>query len=163
MRDEVMKRFASGDTQLLVATTVVEVGVDVRDATIMVIEQAEHFGLSQLHQLRGRIGRGDKESACVLLCSDNLSDAGKARLSVLRETEDGFKIAEADLVQRGGGDLLGTRQSGLPRFIFMNLLEHQMLLDDAKHEAVSLLAADHDLSSEKGLSIRLLMQLFGYD
>lgn len=160
-RDKEMHHFASGETRLLVATTVVEVGVDVRDATIIVIEKAERFGLSQLHQLRGRVGRGDKPSACVLLCSDRVSDISRARLSTLRETEDGFKIAEADLQIRGGGDLLGSRQSGLPRFIFMDLLEHRELLEHARTDAAQFLQADPDLGSERGKSLRLLLQLFG--
>src|SRR5205807_2444660 len=120
-REKAMQDFSSGKTKLLVATTVVEVGVDVRDATIMVIEKAERFGLSQLHQLRGRIGRGDQQSACVLLYSDavrqkiyadgqEVPNPAVARLSILRDTEDGFAIAEADLSIRGGGDLLGSRQ-----------------------------------------------------
>jgi ATP-dependent DNA helicase RecG len=167
-RDAQMQRFALGDAQLLVATTVVEVGVDVRDATIMVIEQAERFGLSQLHQLRGRVGRGDKASSCVLLYSE--VDGGELgsdameppsaiqRLSVLRETEDGFTIAEADLAQRGGGDLLGTRQSGLPRFIFLDLAVHQPLFALSREEARQLLAQP---GSEEP-AWRLLLGLFGY-
>jgi ATP-dependent DNA helicase RecG len=181
-RHEEMQKFASGATRLLVATTVVEVGVDVRDATIMVVEQAERFGLAQLHQLRGRVGRGDKPSACVLLYSEDsgvrIQESGSnfsslhpesripnpslARLSVLRETEDGFKIAEADLAQRGGGDLLGVRQSGLPRFIFTDLFEHQSLLEQSRQEVDGLLAADPALASVKGNALKLLLELFGY-
>ena len=161
VRDKEMRRFAGGETRLLVATTVVEVGVDVRDATIIVIEKAERFGLSQLHQLRGRVGRGNKPSACVLLCSDRLSEVSQARLSCLRESEDGFKIAEADLQIRGGGDLLGSRQSGLPRFIFMDLLEHQTLLEQARQDAEQVLQADPNLTSERGKALQILLQLFG--
>lgn len=161
-RDENMHEFASGKTKLLVATTVVEVGVDVRDATIIVIEKAERFGLSQLHQLRGRVGRGDKASACVLLFSDNLTEAGKARLSILRETEDGFRIAEADLAIRGGGELLGTRQSGLPRFIFTDLAEHQDLLEEARADATIFLSEPNAMQSERGKAIENLLQLFGF-
>ena len=165
-RDAQMRRFATGETKLLVATTVVEVGVDVRDATIMVVEQAERFGLSQLHQLRGRVGRGEKPSACVLLYSEGgirhqasgigegngpnaqslMPNASLARLSILRETEDGFRIAEEDLKIRGGGDLLGTRQSGLPRFIFTDLFRHIELLEHARDDVRQFLKADPELS-----------------
>ena len=115
-KDAAMARFAAGETQLLVATTVIEVGVDVPEATIMVIEHAERFGLAQLHQLRGRIGRGSGASTCLLLYKTPLGETAKARLAILRETEDGFRIAEEDLRLRGEGDVLGTRQSGLPGF-----------------------------------------------
>jgi ATP-dependent DNA helicase RecG len=162
-RDKMMHDFASGDIRLLVATTVVEVGVDVKDATIMVIEKAERFGLSQLHQLRGRVGRGDKQSACVLLYSDRSGETAKARLSILRESEDGFKIAEADLAIRGGGDLLGVRQSGLPRFIFTDLAVHQPLLEQARDQAKQALKNDPELASEHGKALHLLLQLFSYE
>ncbi len=158
-RHKEMQRFASGETRLLVATTVVEVGVDVRDATIIVIEKAQRFGLSQLHQLRGRVGRGEKPSACVLLHSE---EAGN-RLSILRDTEDGFKIAEADLIQRGGGDLLGVRQSGMPRYIFTDLFHHQDLLRQAREEAASLLHHDPGLNSPHGQAARTLLQLFMHE
>lgn len=161
-RDEAMHDFASGRTQLLVATTVVEVGVDVRDATIIVIEKAERFGLSQLHQLRGRVGRGDKASSCVLLCSNNAGEVAQSRLSVLRETEDGFRIAEADLAIRGGGDLLGTRQSGLPRFIFTDLFEHQELLEQARTDIVQFLESDKTMETTRGKGLEVLLQLFGH-
>ncbi len=175
-RDEQMRRFAEGEVRLLVATTVVEVGVDVRDATIMVIEKAERFGLSQLHQLRGRVGRGDKASACVLLYSEMIKrntdkqmreqedffspSAIQRRLAVLRETEDGFKIAEEDLAIRGGGDLLGTRQSGLPRFIFTDLFEHQALLSEARDEAETILKENPKLDREDENAYGILLQLF---
>lgn len=161
-RDEIMHDFASGKTRLLVATTVVEVGVDVRDATIIVIEKAERFGLSQLHQLRGRVGRGDKASSCVLLCSDSAGEVARSRLSILRESEDGFRIAEADLAIRGGGDLLGTRQSGLPRFIFTDLLEHQELLEQARTEVTQFLEIPNPMESKRGQALKVLLQLFGY-
>ncbi len=161
-RDAVMHDFAAGKTRLLVATTVVEVGVDVRDATIIVIEKAERFGLSQLHQLRGRVGRGDKASACVLLCSESAGEVAQSRLSILRETEDGFRIAEADLAIRGGGDLLGTRQSGLPRFIFTDLLEHQELLEQAREDITQFLDGSKPMETERGKALSLLLQLFGY-
>ncbi len=113
-KDSVMAQFAAGQTRLLVATTVIEVGVDVPEATVVVIEHAERFGLAQLHQLRGRIGRGAERSTCLLLYKPPLSESAKARLAIMRETEDGFRIAEEDLKLRGEGDVLGTRQSGMP-------------------------------------------------
>jgi len=177
-RNTEMQKFVEGKTRLLVATTVVEVGVDVPDATIMVIEQAERFGLSQLHQLRGRVGRGDKPSSCVLLYNDKddglrMTDheylpsvirppSSEARLRILRETEDGFKIAEEDLKLRGGGDLLGTRQSGLPRFIFMDIFRHQKLIEQARQDVRQFLTADPDLKSLRGQSLAILLQLFGF-
>lgn len=157
-RDEAMRDFASGKTRLLVATTVIEVGIDVKDATIIVIEQAERFGLSQLHQLRGRVGRSDLPSSCVLLASDHLGEEGKARLSILRETEDGFRIAEEDLAIRGSGDLLGTRQSGEQRFVFTDMHVHQPLLREAHEHAKRLLASD----AFKSEPAQTLLQLFGY-
>ena len=115
-KDAAMGRFSSGETRLLVATTVIEVGVDVPEATIMVIEHAERFGLAQIHQLRGRVGRGRERSTCLLLYRAPLGETAKARMEILRETEDGFRIAEEDLRLRGEGDVLGTRQSGMPGF-----------------------------------------------
>ena len=162
LREAVMHDFANGKTRILVATTVVEVGVDVRDATIIVIEKAERFGLSQLHQLRGRVGRGDKKSACVLLFSDNLSENAISRLKILRETEDGFRIAEADLAIRGGGELLGTRQSGLPKFIFTDLAQHQELLEEARNDAVNFLQIPDAMNSERGKAVEILLQLFSF-
>src|SRR5690606_28538786 len=128
-KDEAMRAFRDGETRLLVGTTVVEVGVDVPDATIIVIEHAERFGLAQLHQLRGRVGRSDRPSSCVLLYKEPLGEVARARLSVMRETEDGFRIAEEDLRLRGEGDLLGTRQSGSPGFSVVRLEAHQDLLE----------------------------------
>ncbi|MGE0755347.1 MAG: ATP-dependent DNA helicase RecG [Alphaproteobacteria bacterium] len=162
-RNTAMQDFASGKTRLLVATTVVEVGVDVRDATIIVIEKAERFGLSQLHQLRGRVGRGDKASACVLLYSDNTNEIGMKRLSVLRDSEDGFHIAEMDLALRGGGDLLGVRQSGLPKTIFADLFIHHELLMKARQQAAAELMADAALQTGRGPALQMLMQLFNKD
>ncbi|NBO20286.1 MAG: ATP-dependent DNA helicase RecG, partial [Proteobacteria bacterium] len=159
-REVEMQRFQSGETRLLVATTVVEVGVDVRDATIIVIEKAERFGLAQLHQLRGRVGRGNKQSACVLLFSDTSGETAKSRLSILRDSEDGFAIAEADLQIRGGGDLLGSRQSGLPRFIFTDIMAHQEMLDHARADSAKLLESDPQLASPRGRALQVLLQLF---
>ena len=122
-----MERFAAGETRLLVATTVIEVGVDVPEATVMVIEHAERFGLAQLHQLRGRIGRGAERSTCLLLYKAPLGETAKARLAIMRETEDGFRIAEEDLRLRGEGDVLGTRQSGMPGFRIARLELHGKL------------------------------------
>ena len=130
-----MARFAAGETRLLVATTVIEVGVDVPEATIMVIEHAERFGLAQLHQLRGRIGRGVRRSTCLLLYKAPLGETAKARLAMMRETEDGFRIAEEDLRLRGEGDVLGTRQSGMPGFQLARPELHGELLGAARDDA----------------------------
>jgi ATP-dependent DNA helicase RecG len=162
-KDAAMARFASGEIQVLVATTVIEVGVDVPEATIMVIEHAERFGLAQLHQLRGRIGRGDKPSTCVLLYAEPLGETAKARLSILRETEDGFRIAEEDLRLRGAGELLGTRQSGLPEFRLADLGVHGDLLATARDDARLVLERDPDLASERGERLRALLYLFERD
>src|SRR5208282_2981161 len=134
-RDRAMKDFAEGAVDLLVATTVIEVGVDVREATIMVVEHAERFGLAQLHQLRGRIGRGSTPSSCLLMYTPPLGEAAKARLSILRESEDGFRIAEEDLRLRGAGEVLGTRQSGLETFKLADLGVHDGLLTMARTDA----------------------------
>jgi ATP-dependent DNA helicase RecG len=155
-----MERFAAGETQILVATTVIEVGVDVPEATIMVIEQAERFGLAQLHQLRGRVGRGAGQSTCLLLYKGPLGDAAKRRLSTLRETEDGFRIAEEDLALRGEGEVLGTRQSGLPGFKIARPELHRDLLEAARKDAALILTRDASLSSERGKALRLLLHLF---
>ncbi|MDX0426366.1 ATP-dependent DNA helicase RecG [Sinorhizobium medicae] len=162
-KDAVMLAFKTGDIRLLVATTVVEVGVDVPDATIMVIEHAERFGLAQLHQLRGRVGRGDEASTCILLYKSPLSEAGRARLSVLRETEDGFLIAEEDLRLRGEGELLGTRQSGTPGFLIASLEAHGDLLEMARKDAAYVIDRDPELTSERGAALRMLLYLFRRD
>lgn len=159
-KDDAMKRFQSGDARLLVATTVIEVGVDVPDATIMVIEHAERFGLAQLHQLRGRIGRGDKKSTCLLLYRGPLGEVSRARLQVMKDTEDGFIIAEEDLKLRGEGDLLGTRQSGMPGFKVADLAYHSELLAMARDDARLFLTKDPDLTSERGNALRRLLYLF---
>jgi ATP-dependent DNA helicase RecG len=162
-KDEAMRAFKEGETRVLVATTVVEVGVDVPDATIIVIEHAERFGLAQLHQLRGRVGRGSKASTCVLLYKPPLGETATARLSVLRETEDGFRIAEEDLKLRGEGELLGTRQSGTPGFQIARLEFHADLLEIARSDARLLLTRDPGLESERGEAVRVLLYLFGRD
>ncbi|ESY19379.1 MULTISPECIES: ATP-dependent DNA helicase RecG [unclassified Mesorhizobium] len=162
-KDEAMRAFKAGETRILIATTVIEVGVDVPDATIMVIEHAERFGLAQLHQLRGRVGRGDKPSSCVLLYKDPLGETAKRRLSVMRETEDGFLIAEEDLKLRGEGELLGTRQSGTPGFQVARIEVHADLLEAARDDARLILSRDPELQSERGEALRLLLYLFGRD
>ena len=162
-KDRAMAAFKDGDTRLLVATTVVEVGVDVPDASIIVIEHAERFGLSQLHQLRGRVGRGSKASTCILLYSPPLGETSRARLQVMRETQDGFRIAEEDLKLRGEGELLGTRQSGAPGFRIALPEAHADLMELARDDARLLLSRDPDLLSERGHAVRLLLYLFGQD
>ncbi|WP_423142426.1 ATP-dependent DNA helicase RecG [Parablastomonas sp. CN1-191] len=162
-KDAAMDRFARGDAQLLVATTVIEVGVDVPAATLMVIEQAERFGLAQLHQLRGRVGRGSQASSCLLLRGDTLSDTGRARLALMRETQDGFRLAEEDLNLRGGGELLGTRQSGDTPFRVAELEQTQRLLPIAHDDARLLLERDGGLSGPRGEAARLLLYLFERD
>jgi len=162
-KDEAMRAFKDGETRILVATTVIEVGVDVPDATIIVIEHAERFGLAQLHQLRGRVGRGSKASSCVLLYKDPLGETAKRRLAVMRETEDGFRIAEEDLKLRGEGELLGTRQSGTPGFQVARIEAHADLLEIARDDARLLLARDPELKGPRGDAIRVLLYLFGRD
>ena len=163
IKDANMERFASGQAKLLVATTVIEVGVDVPAATLMVIEQAERFGLAQLHQLRGRVGRGAEKSVCLLLRGGELSETGRARLALMRETQDGFRIAEEDLELRGGGELLGTRQSGEAAFNVASLDQVQRLLPAAHADARLLMERDGGLTSERGEAARLLLYLFERD
>ncbi|MGE6743245.1 ATP-dependent DNA helicase RecG [Allorhizobium pseudoryzae] len=162
-KDAVMAAFKAGDLRLLVATTVVEVGVDVSDATIMVIEHAERFGLAQLHQLRGRVGRGDEASTCILLYKGPLGETGRARLSILRDSEDGFLIAEEDLKLRGEGELLGTRQSGTPGFRIASLEAHADLLEIARKDAAYIIEKDPELVSERGQALRVLLYLHRRD
>ncbi|MBZ0140324.1 MAG: ATP-dependent DNA helicase RecG, partial [Pseudorhodoplanes sp.] len=162
-KDAAMASFAAGRTTLLVATTVIEVGVDVPQATVMVIEQAERFGLAQLHQLRGRIGRGSGRSTCLLLYKPPLGETAKARLAIMRETDDGFRIAEEDLRLRGEGDVLGTRQSGLPGFRIARIEDHGDMLAAARDDATLLLARDPALQSERGQAMRCLLYLFERD
>ena len=162
-KDSAMAGFAGDETDLLVATTVIEVGVDVPAATIMVVEHAERFGLAQLHQLRGRIGRGDRPSTCLLLYGGPLSETGKARLNIMRETEDGFRIAEEDLRLRGAGEMLGTRQSGLPEFRIADLAVHGELLATARDDAKLILHNDPELATSRGQALRTLLYLFHRD
>ncbi|WP_273756737.1 ATP-dependent DNA helicase RecG [Bartonella sp. MM73XJBT] len=162
-KEAAMTSFKCGNINILVATTVIEVGVDIPDASIIVIEHAEHFGLSQLHQLRGRVGRGEKKSSCILLYKDPLTKTAATRLNIIRGTEDGFKIAEEDWRLRGEGELLGTRQSGMPEFHIANLSVHSDLLSIARRDARLFLQRDPHLSSERGQALRLLLYLFGRD
>ena len=162
-KDQVMARFVAGETRLLVATTVIEVGVDVPDATVMVIEHAERFGLAQLHQLRGRIGRGAERSTCVLLYKPPLGETAKARLDIMRRTEDGFRIAEEDLRLRGEGDVLGTRQSGMPGFRVARIETHAKFIGPARDDARLVLQRDPTLASPRGQALRCLLYLFERD
>ncbi len=160
VRDAALARFAAGETPLLVATTVVEVGVDVPEASVMLVEHAERFGLAQLHQLRGRVGRGAAQSYCLLLHEDGLTDTMRRRLMLLRDTEDGFLIADEDFRLRGGGELMGKRQSGLPGFRVADLAEHEGLLHMARQDAAVLLERDPKLETPRGRAMRLLLRLF---
>ena len=162
-KDAAMARFQRGETRVLVATTVIEVGVNVPNASIMVIERAEIFGLAQLHQLRGRVGRGAAESTCLLLYQAPLSEAGERRLTTIRDTEDGFRIAEEDLAMRGAGDLIGTAQSGLPRFRVADLERQAALMAVAQSDARALLTLDPGLSSPRGQAARVLLWLLDQD
>lgn len=162
-KDEVMAKFARGDLDILVATTVIEVGVNVPEATIMVIEHAERFGLSQLHQLRGRVGRGADKSYCFLIYDTPLGETAKARLSMMRESEDGFLIAEKDLELRGAGDVLGVAQSGLPRFRLADLEAHAELIAAARDDAMLILSKDPTLESNRGQAVKTLLYLFERD
>ncbi len=162
-KDAAMAAFAAGQTQLLVATTVVEVGVDVPEASIIVIEHAERFGLAQLHQLRGRVGRGDIASTCLLVYRRPLGEIARQRLEALRSSEDGFFLAEQDLKLRGEGDVLGTRQSGFPGFRLARLEIHGDLLERARAEATATVKNDSDLVGPRGAALRLLLHIFERD
>jgi ATP-dependent DNA helicase RecG len=162
-KDTVMAAFVSGEIDILVATTVIEVGVNVPEATVMIVEHAERFGLAQLHQLRGRIGRGMDASTCLLLYGAPLSENGQARLKIMRETEDGFIIAEEDLRLRGAGEVLGTRQSGLPEFKLAQLPAHEELLATARDDVKLILDKDPELQSDRGTALRTLLYLFEED
>ena len=162
-KDAIMADFKSGSLDILVSTTVIEVGVDVPEASVMVIENAERFGLAQLHQLRGRVGRGTAKSTCLLLYQEPLGETAKARLTIMRETEDGFRIAEEDLRLRGAGEMLGTQQAGLPLFRIADLAAHGDLLAAARDDAALILARDAGLKSERGEALRSLLYLFERD
>jgi ATP-dependent DNA helicase RecG len=155
-----MAAFAQGTTQILVATTVIEVGVDIPQATIMVIEHAERFGLAQLHQLRGRVGRAGAKSSCLLLYRAPLGETAKARIAIMRDTQDGFRIAEEDLRLRGEGEVLGTKQSGLPGFRLADLSAHGPLLDLARDEARKIVEENPRPEGAHGEALRLLLNIF---
>jgi ATP-dependent DNA helicase RecG len=159
-KDAAMAAFAAGPTQILVATTVIEVGVDIPQATIMVIEHAERFGLAQLHQLRGRVGRADSKSYCLLLYRAPLGEMAKARIAIMRAADDGFRIAEEDLRLRGEGEVLGTKQSGLPGFRLADLSVHAPLLASARDEARRIVSENPRLESPRGDALRLLLNIF---
>ena len=158
-----MDAFVAGETDVLVATTVIEVGIDVANATVMAIEGAERYGVSQLHQLRGRVGRGAERGSCLLLYLGPLGETARARLKVLRETDDGFRIAEEDLRLRGAGELLGTRQSGLPEFHIAALAVHADLLAIARDDAALIVQTDPELTTDRGHRLRPLLYLFERD
>ncbi|MDA9207678.1 ATP-dependent DNA helicase RecG [Octadecabacter sp.] len=162
-KDAAMARFVAGETKVLVATTVIEVGVNVPNASIMVIERAESFGLAQLHQLRGRVGRGATQSTCLLMYQAPLSETGQKRLGIMRETEDGFRISEEDLAMRGAGDVIGTAQSGLPRFRIADLERQTSLMALAQSDARNLLLDDPTLETERGQAVRVLLWLMEQD
>lgn len=153
-----MRRFKEGDTQIMVSTTVIEVGVDVPNASVMVIESAEKFGLSQLHQLRGRVGRGSEKSFCILLTATKLNNEAKERLKIMCATNDGFKIAEKDLVLRGPGDIEGTRQSGELNFKLANIVQDKDWLDLARKLAEKITDEDPDLNSAENLTLKAYLQ-----
>jgi ATP-dependent DNA helicase RecG len=162
-KDAVMAAFASGDIAVLVATTVIEVGVDVPNSTLMVVEGAERFGLAQLHQLRGRVGRGSGKSICLLIRGSNLTETARARLALMRETNDGFRIAEEDLRLRGPGEILGTRQSGEEGFRVASAEEVEELAPVARSDARLLLERDGGLSGPRGQAARTCLYLFERD
>ncbi|WP_298222105.1 ATP-dependent DNA helicase RecG [Acidocella sp.] len=160
LRDAALHDFASGAKKLLVATTVIEVGVNVPEANVMVIEHAERFGLAQLHQLRGRVGRGTAKSFCLLLHDDNLGQTARKRLSILRDTDDGFLISDEDYRLRGAGEYLGTKQSGLPGYLLANPEKDEALLTMARQDAVISLQSDPKLEGQRGRALRILLNLF---
>jgi ATP-dependent DNA helicase RecG len=159
-KDAVMKQFSSGELQILVSTTVIEVGVNVPNASVMVIEHAERFGLSQLHQLRGRIGRGSRKSYCILMTDVKRSKDAKVRLETMARTTDGFEIAEVDLKLRGPGDFLGTKQSGLPEFRFADIVEDQGHVHEAREWAIRILNEDPGLKRPDNAGLRMLFERY---
>jgi len=162
-KDQVMEAFAKGSLGVLVATTVIEVGVDVPNSTLMIIEHADRFGLAQLHQLRGRVGRGEGKSICILLRGGMLSETARARLALLRESNDGFRIAEEDLRLRGAGEILGTRQSGEASFRLASAEQVQALLETATDDARLLVDRDGGLEGRRGQAARIALYLFERD
>ena len=158
-KDTNMQRFVSGDTQIMVSTTVIEVGVDVPNASVMVIESAEKFGLSQLHQLRGRVGRGSEQSFCILLTGVKASKEARERISIMCATNDGFKIAEKDLELRGPGDIEGTRQSGALNFKIANIVNDRGLLEMAREEAEKTVTEDINLDLAKNLRLNQFLRM----
>jgi ATP-dependent DNA helicase RecG len=162
-KDAVMERFIAGETRLLVATTVIEVGVDVPNASLMIVEAADRFGLAQLHQLRGRVGRGAEKSVCLLVRSAQIGETARARLALMRETNDGFRIAEEDLKLRGAGELLGTRQSGDSPFRVATPEQVRELIGVAADDARLLLDRDGGLDGPRGDAARLCLYLFERD
>ena len=159
-KNKIMANFSSGNTKILIATSVIEVGIDDPDATVMIIENAERYGLSQLHQLRGRVGRGKNQSSCILLFYGPLSETAKRRIKIMKETNDGFKIAEEDLDIRGSGEILGSRQSGIPEFKLSNLDIHKHLLEMAREEALNIVNTDPTLKTDRGKALKILLHLF---
>ncbi len=159
-RDIKLKKFANNEKPILVSTTVIEVGIDIPNATVMIIEHAERFGLAQLHQLRGRIGRGNKESICILLYDTKIGNFAKERISVMRETNDGFIISEKDLKLRGAGEVLGTKQSGEQNFKILNINIHENLIKIADKEAKIIVNKNPYLSGYYGNNLRILLYLF---
>jgi ATP-dependent DNA helicase RecG len=159
-REETMREFKYGNKNILVATTVIEVGIDVSDATFIVIEHSERFGLSQLHQLRGRVGRSDRPSSCLLLYRSPLGENAKKRIETLRETDDGFIIAEEDLILRGAGEVLGTKQSGLPYFKIANLTTDRELLETARNDSNYIIENGLLNNSDRGNNLKILLHLF---
>src|SRR5206468_5213258 len=153
-KDEVMRRFKAREIHILVSTTVIEVGIDVANASVMLVEHAERFGLSQLHQLRGRVGRGPWKSVCILLTSGRLTEEAQQRIAAMVSTNDGFRIAEVDLELRGPGEFFGTRQSGLPEFRTADLLRDAALLEEARREAQAIIAADPELRDPAHRALR---------
>ena len=156
----VINTILAGRLQILVSTTVIEVGVDVPEATVMIVEHAERFGLAQLHQLRGRVGRSSRPSSCLLLRGENLSEVARSRLAIMRQTDDGFRIAEEDLRLRGAGEILGTRQSGFPQFRVVDLARQASLLEPARDDARLAVEKDPGLSTPRGRALRILLYLF---
>ena len=159
-KNKIMSNFTKGETKILIATSVIEVGIDDPDATVMIIENAERYGLSQLHQLRGRVGRGKNPSTCILLFYGPLTDTAKRRIKIMKETNDGFKIAEEDLDIRGSGELLGSKQSGIPNFKLSNLDIHKHLLEMAREEALNIINEDPLLKTDRGKALKILLHLF---